>query len=429
MTSSTRLERNLPGTLDDLSAAPTPEYLDDVFAQTARMRQRPAWTFPERWLPMADITRPRAFAFALPWRTFAVALVVLALLVAAALVYVGSQQRRVPAPFGPARNGLVPYGSGGDIYVGDPTTGKSHLLVGGPEGDAAPGFSPDGTRVAFIRDVPTGGAGNVPVDLYVARDDGSDLRRITPAPIERLVWAAWTPDGRHLAVVHPVDLVNQLDLLDASGSEPPVRLAAAAGLDSIEFRPPDGREILFRASVGGNYGLFATNADGSNIRTLLEPNVSTEVSMHLNGVTYSADGERIFYQRGTPDGCCQLWVMNADGTDQHQFVHDPAARGGWEGEPAVSPDGKWVAFWSVINDRSAQRVAVVRADGTGPVIRTGPELTSGAHWTWSPDSTRILMIANDPDPGSAYVLNPAGGPWTNVSWTSDLDLDWQRLAP
>ena len=43
---------------------PYPDYIDDVLATTAQRRQRPAWTFPERWLPM-DITthasrRPRA---------------------------------------------------------------------------------------------------------------------------------------------------------------------------------------------------------------------------------------------------------------------------------------------------------------------------------------------------------------------------------
>ena len=73
------IERNLPGILDDLSAGPAPDYLDDVFARTGRMRQRPGWTFPERWLPVADIARTRAFAPAPPWRLIAVALVVIAL--------------------------------------------------------------------------------------------------------------------------------------------------------------------------------------------------------------------------------------------------------------------------------------------------------------------------------------------------------------
>ena len=100
MTTPTRLERTLPEILAELAAGPTPEYLDDVFARTAPMRQRPGWTFPERWLPMADITRSRAFAPSPPWRLLAIALVVLAL-VATALVFVGTQ-RRVPSPFGPA---------------------------------------------------------------------------------------------------------------------------------------------------------------------------------------------------------------------------------------------------------------------------------------------------------------------------------------
>jgi hypothetical protein len=98
----------LAGSLYGLCAAPTSEYLDDVFARTARMRQRPAWTFPERWIPMADIPRPRAFAFAPPLRTIAVALILIALIVAAAVLFVGSQAGRLPAPLArPATAHLV----------------------------------------------------------------------------------------------------------------------------------------------------------------------------------------------------------------------------------------------------------------------------------------------------------------------------------
>jgi hypothetical protein len=86
MTTPSRLERNLPSLLGDLAAGPSPDYLDDVFAATGRTRQRPAWTFPERWLPVADITRTRAFAPAPPWRLLATALVVLALIIVVALI-------------------------------------------------------------------------------------------------------------------------------------------------------------------------------------------------------------------------------------------------------------------------------------------------------------------------------------------------------
>jgi Tol biopolymer transport system component len=379
-----------------------------------------------------DITTRTIPVVRLPLRQFAVVALLVALLAAALAVYVGSQ-RHVPAPFGPARNGLIPYISNGEIYVGDPTTGKTRLLISSPRGTnpSAPGFSPDGTRLAFFRDIPSGpGVSQLPVDIYVVRDDGSELRRITASPFKKVVWAAWTPDGRQLAVIHPVDGVNQLDLLDADGEQVPVRLDAAVGADSLQFRPPDGRELLFRALVGRKYGLYVMNVDGTNKRTLEDPAVPIEMDQHLNYLSYTADGARILYQSAVPiehpDGCCQLWVMNADGSDRHRFVHDAGA--GWEGQAATSPDGNWVAFNSVLDGRSTQRVAIVRADGTGPVIRTGPELTSVAHWTWSPDSTKILMMPDEGGTGSGYLLDPLGGPATSLPWKSDLDIDWQRLA-
>lgn len=70
----------------------------------------------------------------------------------------------------------------------------------------------------------------------------------------------------------------------------------------------------------------------------------------------------------------------------------------------------------------------MRADGTGPVITTGPELPGTAHWVSAPDSSKILMFPNDDSSPSAYLLDPDGGPWTTVPWQSDGDLDWQRVA-
>ena len=216
MTMLSRIERNLPGILDELSMAPAPDYLDDVFGRTGRMRQRPAWTFPERWIPMADVARLRTVAPAPPWRLFALGLLVLAL-VAVALLAVGSQRRPAP-PFGPANNGQIVYISKGDIYVGDPATGRSRLLVGGPEIDSGPGYSPDGTRVAFIREV---GCCPQRIDLMAMRDDGSGLLTINAEPIADLIYANWTPDSRHLAVITGTRSGKHLELLDVDGREPP----------------------------------------------------------------------------------------------------------------------------------------------------------------------------------------------------------------
>jgi Tol biopolymer transport system component len=427
MTGDSRIERALPRILEDLGAGVTPDYVDSLLGRTAATRQRPGWTFIERWIPVSALTERMATAPRVPLRAIAlVALLIIAL--AATAIYVGSQQRRLPAPFGPAGNGVIPYVSGGDVYVGDLATGATRLLVGGPDVDVAPQFSPDGTKVAFAR---SSGVGLGPFDIYVVRDDGSGLKRITTSASD-IVDYAWTPDGRRLWVIHAVDSVNQLDLFDASGNASAERIAAAAGLDSLRFRPPDGREMLFRALVNGKYGLFAMNADGTNVRSLSKPLVPANLDMSFRNATYSADGSRIFFQHavedpsGAPKECCQLYVMNADGSDPHPFIANSGQA--WDGEAAVSPDGTRIAFWHNPNDGPAHGVAVMRADGTGRMIDTGPPLSGTAHWVWAPDSSKILMFQDYGTTGQAFLLDPGGGPWTLVPWGSNGDLDWQRVA-
>ena len=416
--------------------APYPGYVDDVLGRTRRMRQRPAWTFPGRWLPV-DLTTRTIPAARLPWRQLGILALIALLLATALAVYVGSQ-RHVPAPFGPARNGLIPYASNGDIYLGDPMTGQTRPLVTSPETESGAVTSLDGTQIAFARDV----RGTTLTDVYVVRADGSDLHRITREPLDNLHWGGWTPDGR-LALIHDLDgpgagcatticHIATLDLVDAAGKGAVETIATANGMNFVQFRPPDGRELLYRALVDGKWGLFAMDPDGKAVRTIVPPTAPSEMDMTFATTTYSADGSRIFFNQYTTDasfgdaGCCQLFVVNADGSDLHKFI--PNTGDTWDGEAAVSPDGSWVAFWHNLPNRATHRVTVVRADGTGQPIETGPDLSGTAHWMWAPDSSAILMFSDDVNTGKAYLLDPAGGRWKTLPWTSSGDLDWQRLA-
>jgi Tol biopolymer transport system component len=366
-----------------------------------------------------------------------VALIALLITVAFA-VYVGTQ-RRVPPPFGPARNGLIPYASNGDLYLGDPTTGQTRVLVSSPEAESGAVVSPDGTRVAFARDV----AGRTGTDVYVVDIDGSTPRKITPAAIDNLNWGEWTPDGRHLVLIHDVTApasrcptapctVSQLDLVDADGSGHINTLTVERGLSYVRFRPPDGRELLYRALVDNKWGLFAIGADGTNPRAVVPATVPPEMDMTFANAAYSSDGSRIFFNQYTADasagdpGCCQLFVVNADGSNVNKFIANTG--GAWDGDASVSPDGTRIAFWHSVNNGPAHGVSVIRADGTGPLIETGPPLTGNAHWIWAPDSSSILMFSDVVTTGNAYLLDPAGGPYKTVPWTSSGDLDWQRLA-
>jgi Tol biopolymer transport system component len=119
--------------------------------------------------------------------------------------------------------------------------------------------------------------------------------------------------------------------------------------------------------------------------------------------------------------------MDADGSDAHRFVSEPGAS--WDGEAAVSPDGRWVAFNHVFDARPKQRVSLVSADGTGPVTQVGPELDSIATWVWSPDSTRLLVVPDEGARHSQYLVDPSDGTFTIAPWQSASGPDWQRTAP
>ena len=170
MTTGSRFDRQLPAILEDLYLEPSPDYRDEVLATATRSRQRPAWTFPGRWLPMADIAGRPAFVPRLPWRTVGVAMLIVALLIAAIAIYVGTRPTRLPPPFGVARNGLVAYTAHGDIYVADAASRGVIRVTDTNVLDAEPVFAPDGTHLAYRRPV----EGSVPLaeDIVVVKPDG-----------------------------------------------------------------------------------------------------------------------------------------------------------------------------------------------------------------------------------------------------------------
>lgn len=367
-----------------------------------------------------ELTTNRVAAPGLPWRTIG-ALVLVALLIAAALaVYVGSRPR-VPEPFGPAGNGLIAFEQGGDIYLGDRLTGETRLLVGEPETDVSATSSRDGTKVVFGREA------RGRYDLYVVNADGSGLHQITDQTLVDPAAGAWSSDGRTYYQTHVVDGIGVLDAYDVDGDAAPRRMATNVD-EMLAVRPPDGREIAFRTLVDGKIGLSAVNADGTGLHPIVAPTIPATIDMSFREFAYSPDGSRIYYQHGDATGCCRLWVMNADGSDDHELV---SAGEAWDGIPAVSPDGRLVAFWHHLDDRASQRVTVVRSDGTGPLIETGPELTGNPPgWIWAPDSSAILMRNDSSIDAKAWLLDPAGGPGSSVPWDSaSSTLDWQRVAP
>jgi len=68
MNTARPVESRLPEILEGISAPRTPDYFDDILGQVGRTRQRPGWSFPERWLPMTALSERVATAPRIPMR-------------------------------------------------------------------------------------------------------------------------------------------------------------------------------------------------------------------------------------------------------------------------------------------------------------------------------------------------------------------------
>jgi hypothetical protein len=214
MTSERRFERDLPYLFEQLALGPAPDYRDDIVRQTAHMRQRPAWTFPERWLPMTAVTTRLSGAPQVPWRMLALVALLLVALIVGTLLIAGARSR-LPAPFGPAANGEIAYAANGDIYTVDPVSHVATAVVSGSALDRNPVWSRDGTHLAFERKV---GDSSGPGRLYVARSDGGDVKVVTPVNVVNLSSYTFSPDGREIAYTSGPEGDRKLWIAKADGT-------------------------------------------------------------------------------------------------------------------------------------------------------------------------------------------------------------------
>lgn len=401
MTSPRRLEQDLPAVLADLYLAGTPDYRDDLVRQTARVRQRPAWTFPERWLPMAVVTRRSIFAPNVPWRTLGV-LALLAILVVAALVaYVGSQTR-LPAPFGRAANGLVAFAKDGDIYTADPVTGAATAVVTGSETDLRPAWSLDGTRFVFERKVHRDvGAGL----LFVAKADGSGLTLVTPEPLDLINDYAFSPDGKQLLITEGREGYTSILIASTDGTD--IRTLPLGTLIASKpaYRPPNGAEIVFIGQERGQStsSLYIVKPDGTDIRRIVPPS-----DLIMVDPRWSPDGSRIAYTAysvnyDTTGSLLRIYLVTPDGQTNRILrdlpSNDLEKAGGWSNDGSrVIVSGCYSAQLTSSGDCRGT-FAVIPVDGSGPVVEIdlGPAFAGADATThfWAPDDGAILTTLLD----------------------------------
>jgi len=184
----------------------------------------------------------------------------------------------------------------------------------------APGWSPDGQRIAFTCELQPTGQRTCVIDA-----DGTGLHELTQTPGagEEDTWPQWSPDGRRLAVQRHLGNRRAVFVIDADGGNP--RRISPWGLRGGEPDwSPDGRRIVFTSNEDGpakvSANLYTVRPDGTGLTQLTHARGG---SVQYLSASFSPDGKSLTVSRtpgSGPKGRADVYVMRADGTGLRQVT-------------------------------------------------------------------------------------------------------------
>ncbi|HVQ47801.1 MAG TPA: hypothetical protein VMS62_13315 [Gemmatimonadales bacterium] len=306
----------------------------------------------------------------------------------------------VPAPsriaFTSVRNG------NGAIMVVNPDGSGLTRLSPGAGGDFFPVWSPDGQKLLFS--VVSG-------DLWVMNADGSGRARLAQGFISQY---RWSPDGLRIAFLRErttgQNIFEDLWVMRADGKAQ-TRIVVGATYPSWS---PDGQRIAYASENMSDNGIHVVNVDGTGDIKITPPD--------LGGfeTAWAPDGSAIaFASLGDKD----IMLINPDGGGLINLTNDVADDDG----PVWSPDSRQILFTtSPVDNPLESEIAVMNRDGTGRSALTA-HLGFDLSPDWSPDGSKIVFTESDTEDAEILVMNADGSEKLNVSHdgaAEDGFADW-----
>ena len=157
------------------------------------------------------------------------------------------------------------------------------------------------------------------------------------------------------------------------------RLTNGAALIRNAVISPDGKLIAY--DQDGDIWVQQVDSD-TPIRLTDDPADDTDPA-------FSADGAQIAFRSEREGG--GIYVVPSLGGAAREWV--PEGR-----SPSFSPDGRWLSYVIVPAADISRGKLFVRPFSGGPAVPVGAETSAQCGAVWSPDSSRILFLANCGDP-------------------------------
>ncbi len=196
----------------------------------------------------------------------------------------------------------------------------------------------------------------------------------------------FSPDGRRVAL--DITDPDSRDLWIADVGDRRMTRLTVGEIANDPYWSPDGRRLAYTVARGPVRSIFVRNADGSGTAD----SVHGDAAIDYSSGSWAPDGRHLVASSGLVAG---LWAVPLDGSGQAARV---AGSRSTEAYPAVSRDGRWLAY---VSDESGRQEVYVRPF-PGPGGRIQVSVNGGSEPVWTRDG-RELMYREDAGPGSQLV--------------------------
>jgi eukaryotic-like serine/threonine-protein kinase len=270
-------------------------------------------------------------------------------------------------------------------------------------------YSPDGTRIAFTRNLQAAGDATRSA-LFVANADGSNAKELYRLDSAGAVHPRWSPDQERIAIADTRGgrVLQTITVVDvATKAVKTLTTPPKAGEISSVVWSRDGRAVIYvraesvEAVVGSTAKIVRHNIDRDEMETI-------GWSSH-NGAVLDvlADGRLILDVRSPRDNLREISL--ADGSINDRWI----TRGNSsDRQPVYSPDGKFVLFSS---NRSGNLDLWVTGTDGGLVRRITDDLAEDWDPAFTPDGRKIVWSSGRSGNLEIWMANADGSDARQVS--------------
>ena len=316
-------------------------------------------------------------------------------------------------------------------------------------------LSPDGKWVAYTMATPDMDANRNASNLWMAPVAGGDAIQLTRTGKDSS--PHWSPDGRSIAFLSARSGDSQVYLLSMDGGEAHPLTKLSTGADFVKWSP-DGKTVAFTSSVspdckddecnkkrndekeknkvkahvsehllyrhwthwndGLRAHLFVMPSDGNGEAKDLTPGGNYDVPPDQRGdendINFSPDSKELCFTAVTDK--VEATSTNGDlfivpvtgGAEPKRITTQP----GFDGNPAYSPDGKYIAYHAQLTagyEADKWRVMLYdRATGKSENLSESFD-RSATNLAWSPDSKTIYFLAENETQQPVYAMAATTG--------------------